>query len=112
MATLSPAGLLTQLQHYAKHPPNNIDHDTAAQLRTAARKVAVNLENGVDHTSRLLGVQPVEAALVRMAVDLDVFGKLATTPMRGAALQASVGADPVLFRECPLDERVLLLCST
>jgi hypothetical protein len=103
MAPLSPVQLLAELQSLAAAPPPELlaDGELRAKLHDASKRAALALEQPTDVVVRLLLSNPVESAIVNIALRLELFAKLAhaddAPPQSLDALVAATGADGVLL---------------
>ncbi|CAI6325081.1 unnamed protein product [Periconia digitata] len=101
MADISPENLLAALEAIAVAPPTDIDTDLRVKLYEASKKASLALEQPTETVIRLLLSHPVERTLVKIALDLELFSKIAkadTAPHSLASLVESTGADSLLLK--------------
>jgi hypothetical protein len=102
MAPLSLVQLLAELENLAAAPPAELlaDSELRAKLHNASRRAALALEQPTEVVVRLLLANPVESAIVNIALKLELFAKVASVndePQSFDALVAATGADGVLL---------------
>jgi demethylsterigmatocystin 6-O-methyltransferase len=102
MPRLSPTELLAEIEALASDPPAELlaDADVRAKLQSACKKASSALEQPTEVITRLLLAQPVENTLVNIALNLELFARLAEHegPRSLESLVASTKADGTLLR--------------